>query len=735
MSEISEESITPSESGSGSLGTSARRWGVGHFASLFKSGKEVAVVDGQAFTNPTANDPNPNADEGEITTAAWVRALLDAFRMGLELLGESTTATPASDDDSTRIANTEWVQALAEEVKTYLKDRENHTGTQLASTISDFASAVAGLPAGQKAHDQNQDTQIVGAGGAITADTIAGHIANDAIHTQIDDNSTGSTKTFSAERIIALVNSAVSQGVGAVNVDAVVGLGLLAKLDAVATAKIEDEAITPRKLAGGPNDDDVPNGYVYGVDPIGNIGFFLPAPDLGVTAAVGRALLTVVEGKLYVQTGTTSQDAAVGNDARFPTTDQKAALDAAYGTPDSENPYLTESWHDEWVSNATISPGDLNSETPDNNPGLVSAATLLSAFVRAGTYSTGDLNADVPSNDPGLFSPAALIDKFADRLAVASREEEIDGIIEGLQSALAGKISFATLLEKWQDGNVFDGDVLDVDYPPRNYAPRSEGIIQAKDSGDLAAHLAGIDDKIGNIASGLDGIVADGVPANISGSTVNYTPVNYVPSAATVQGHFQGVDQKILTPTNIFDPNKLHADKLHIHWEPTNYTPTSVGVVEVSDNSDLTAHLVGIDKQLAGVGTVSMYERQLVSRNNYVTLGAYYHIFGTAVPGTIRKVEIETGPGAVRYTGIKLVVNGIAVGNEITPNYGFPLRETIGEVWPVTARVGRIATDISVLAGRAIGVLVTADGSEGGGTAGVYDPCKGLRVVIWFSAT
>lgn len=768
------EKFVPTAHGNGWLGTADNAWGHGYFLQLYIAGSQVATLANPQFSGiPTAPTASPGTNTGQIATTAYALQAANAVKdrathtglqaastisdfaaaVGLSptgqlahIAGTDTTlaagtgnAVSASElrshidtseihaplDDSTTSATKLWSSAktnsaIVSAINFMLEagiQTVNIVGLGNLATLNSVGdseignSAVtpiklqggeespgagkyygtsAGGAIGFHSFDQSGLTTLAaGTGNAVSASELRSHIDASAIHAPLDDSTTSASKLWSSDKIAQSIVGAISS----------LNLGALASLNSVGTNNIETDAVTPEKLFGGGALLDASS--YYGTDPDKTIGFhLLPTLQRKTILEPEEGLIDSDASGIYVSLGTTANTAAAGNDSRFPSTGQTAALNNSFGTPSQSNPYLSLNWHSTWAAASTISLPALNADPPANTPGLISASTLTS--------------------------------KFADRIWAETRADAVDQTIEGLQSALATKISFATLLEKWEDGNVFDGDVLDVDYPPRYYAPRSEGIIQAKDSGDLAAHLAGIDDKIGNISSAVEGIQADGVPANVSASHVNYDPGNYPKLSGTVQGLFAGIDQAILTPLNIIDPNNFHADKLHIHWEPTNYTPTSVGVVEVDDNSDLTAHLVGIDNRLAGAANVMAYERQLVARNNYVTLGAYYHIFATARPGTIRRVEIETGVGAIGYPGIKIVVNGVAVGDEIIANYAFPLRETMGEAWPATGRVGRGTTNIPLTAGRGIGVVVTADGSSDGGSGG-SSPCKGLRVVIWFA--
>ncbi len=53
-------------------------------------------------------------------------------------------------------------------------------------------------------------------------------------------------------------------------------------------------------------------------------------------------------------------------------------------------------------------------------------------------------------------------------------------------------------MEDVGDGSVVNGDIIDLDYTPANYSPSTTG-TEADDTRDLAAHLKGIDDKLGEI--------------------------------------------------------------------------------------------------------------------------------------------------------------------------------------------------------------------------------------------
>ena len=98
-----------------------------------------------------------------------------------------------------------------------LRDRATHTGTQAISTVSglqsalDAKAAIANLGAAAFSND-HQD--LTGAG-TNTHGQIDSHIANDAIHREINDLGTGATDLWSAEKILAELSDVE---VGAVSV-------------------------------------------------------------------------------------------------------------------------------------------------------------------------------------------------------------------------------------------------------------------------------------------------------------------------------------------------------------------------------------------------------------------------------------------------------------------------------------------------------------------------------------
>lgn len=100
---VSAEEITPTANAAGTIGTASLQWGAIRGSAIYDSGSRVATLASPAFT------------------------------------GNPTAPTQSAGNNSTRLATT----AYADAIDAAAKARANHTGTQLAATISDFATAVA----------------------------------------------------------------------------------------------------------------------------------------------------------------------------------------------------------------------------------------------------------------------------------------------------------------------------------------------------------------------------------------------------------------------------------------------------------------------------------------------------------------------------------------------------------------------------------------------------------------
>jgi hypothetical protein len=278
------EQFEPSASGAGKIGTASLPWGEGRFIALYVNGQAVAPLASPALTGvPTAPTASPGTSTTQLATTAFATA------------GDTAA-----------------------------KARGNHTGTQLAATISDFSAAVAATNAGTKAHTQGSDTALAtGTGNEVTAAALRTHLDDAGKHREINDSATSSTGLWSSDKTAAAIAAVAISEVdtdllvdGAVTtaklLDANVTTGKLADdsvttaklLDAnVTTAKVADSAITTAKVAGGSASPG--NSKYWGTSNIGVVGFHtVPNPTLGALASlntVGASQIdagSVIEAKI-----------------------------------------------------------------------------------------------------------------------------------------------------------------------------------------------------------------------------------------------------------------------------------------------------------------------------------------------------------------------------------------------------------------------------------------------------
>ena len=319
--DITEEESTPSANGQGSVGTDAKRWGAVHAAAVNVGGSPAI----------TANSP--------------------------ALTGTPTAPTQSASDNSTKIATTAFVKNESATAQAASVDRANHTGSQAASTISDFDAAVTGSTAGAKAHDQNSDT-ILDSGGAneVSAATLKAHVEDSTKHAVIDDTAgaTDTDKLLSADEIVSRIathadtanlhaelddtagpgdtakhwsadktKSYVDTAVAAVDtsvaIGEVTGAGDLASLNTVNTAQIDDEAVTPSKLDNGPSDDVVAARSFYGGNTAGSLGFHALIDNILLKPSPGASEAGISKDAdgLFIPTGTTAGTVCAGNDSRL----------------------------------------------------------------------------------------------------------------------------------------------------------------------------------------------------------------------------------------------------------------------------------------------------------------------------------------------------------------------------------------------------------------------------------
>lgn len=581
-----KDEFLPNTPHTGSIGSVYSPWANGHFDALQVGGSAVASLASPTFTG------TPSAP----------------------------TAAPAT--NSAQLATTAFVDAAA----VIAQARSNHTGTQLADTISDFDAAVEASPVGVASHTAGTDTGLAtGTPAASTAVDIRAHLDNTDVHFEIDDAAleTDLDVVLSAGKTIALINAATEGEAEPINIAAVVGAGTLAALNEVDSAYIADEAIETEHLKGGSSVEPDPS-HFYGSDTVGNLGFHDLAETIPLLATIdaeaGQGTLSLIaENGFSVDLGTLGTTAAAGNDARFPIAGEKAALAGSNGTPSGSNKYLTAAW----ITANEVTPSDITTGTA-TDPGVVSAETLHSIFdglltpadVSDGAKLDGDIvdvdfipshytryaaaptasdTADLAAHLYGIDTELGTITTRQDGVDTALELKADDSDLQSLITTVEGKIAISDI----SNGAIVDGDIIDVDFSPEHYAPTM--VSEAVDTDSLSAHLAGIDEALGEGAipdANGDRLQIDWDP---DGTYVPDTSISEAISTKDLAAHLAGIKNAMLTPSRFEDQAFADGNKLHVSWAPANYEPDSVDISEADDNSDLAAHLKGIDAKFEDV--------------------------------------------------------------------------------------------------------------------------------------
>jgi hypothetical protein len=326
---MATRNFAPRASGEGKIGTSSLPWGEGNFNAINIGGVQVPTIASPGFTGtPTAPTAVGGTNTTQIATTAFVQAALTALSADVSGPGTSVSGNVAIFNGTEGDAISDGGASIAQ-----IRDRSTHTGTQLLSTISDAGTAAAlNVPsAGDAASGEvvkGNDTRLSNARNPNSH--AASHIQGgsdpvDADQLQIDVAFT----TISADTTPAEVSSSTHLGAILKGIDNVLTSG------GSYTDENARDAVGAALVAGNTNSIN------FTQDDAGDsIAADVQRKTVGLTANSQGALGEDTNG-LFVELGTTSNRAASGQDARFPTNDEKAALAGSNGIPSGANPYVT----------------------------------------------------------------------------------------------------------------------------------------------------------------------------------------------------------------------------------------------------------------------------------------------------------------------------------------------------------------------------------------------------------
>ena len=178
-----------------------------------------------------------------------------------------------------------------------------------------------------------------------------------------------------------------------------------------------------------------------------------------------------------------------------------------------------------------------------------------------------------------------------------------------------------------------NADKLGIDYNPASYTP-DPSIAEADDADDLSAHLKGISDALNTISSA--GVTSGGTPSRIDPDDPSEEGTSSVVARSNHQhqivtgtpitigtGNNEGSEDEFVRRdhrhahgNNVHERNgllQIDGDKLDIDFNPTNYTP-DISIVEADHVDELSAHLKGIDDEIATiVGSITTNINSLIA--------------------------------------------------------------------------------------------------------------------------
>jgi hypothetical protein len=326
---MATKNVVPRAASEGKVGTSTKPWAEVNADAVNVGGSPVASTASPSFTGtPTAPTATSGTNTTQLASTAFVQAALAAL--------SADVAGPASSVDSRIAAFDGTTGKLLKDGGSTIADvvsRANHTGTQLLATISDAGTAAAlDVPAAGdaasgevvKGNDSrltdsrtpstHASTHIKGGGDAIDADKLQIDVSFSTISADTSDPNVTDSDHLGA--ILKGIDNALTSGGTYTDENA---------RDAIGAA-----------LSGGDT-----NSINCTPDDAGDtISLDVQRKSVGLVGNTEGSLGEDAQG-IFVELGTTSNKAASGQDSRFPTGDEKAALAGTDGTPSSSNKFVT----------------------------------------------------------------------------------------------------------------------------------------------------------------------------------------------------------------------------------------------------------------------------------------------------------------------------------------------------------------------------------------------------------